>query len=129
MLRVYCHYSSSSFSRTIVGSQDAHTHMLCLDSGIYLYSLCIEILVTINFFTTLIIRILLLLIGGSFGGLHVMPPRILRAKLKKTEKSYKFSQKSETFNHQFNIFNRNSRWICYLSNKLPTSAIMKNNVN
>jgi hypothetical protein len=42
-----------------------------------------------------------------------------------TEKSLKLSQKSEISGHQFNISNHNSHWICYLSNKLPTSAIMK----
>jgi hypothetical protein len=54
-----------------------------------------------------------------------MPPRILGGQPKKIEKSFKFSQKSETSCHQFNISNHDSHWICYLSNKLPTSAIMK----
>jgi hypothetical protein len=54
-----------------------------------------------------------------------MSPRILGGQSKNIEKYYKFSQKSETSHHQFNISNHNSRWICYLSNKLSTSAIMK----
>jgi hypothetical protein len=54
-----------------------------------------------------------------------MPPRILDGQSKTIEKSFKFSQKSETSGHQFNISNHNSHWICYLSNKLPTSAIIK----
>ena len=43
--------------------------------------------------------ILLLLIGGSFWSLQVKPPRILGGQSKRIEKSYKFSQKSETFSH------------------------------
>jgi hypothetical protein len=52
-----------------------------------------------------------------------MPPRILGGQFKKIEKSYKFSQKSETSGHQFNVSNHNNHWICYLSNKLSVSAI------
>jgi hypothetical protein len=55
----------------------------------------------------------------------MMPLRILGGQHKIIEKSLKFSKKSETSGHQFNISNNNSHWICYLSNKLPTSAIMK----
>jgi hypothetical protein len=53
------------------------------------------------------------------------PPTILGGQSKKIKKSYKISQKLETSDHQFNISNHNNYWICYLSNKLPTSAIMK----
>jgi hypothetical protein len=54
-----------------------------------------------------------------------MPPRFIGGPSKKIVKSYKFSQKSETSGHQFNISDHNNHWICYLSNKLSTSAIMK----
>jgi hypothetical protein len=60
------------------------------------------------------VRILLLLIGASFWSLQVKPPRILGGKSKKIKKYYKFSQKSETFGHQFRNSNHNSHWICYL---------------
>jgi hypothetical protein len=55
----------------------------------------------------------------------MMLPRILRGQSKQIDKSYKFSQNTETSGHRFNIYNHNSHQICYLSNKLPTSAIMK----
>jgi hypothetical protein len=53
-----------------------------------------------------------------------MSPRILGGQSKKIEKSYKFSQISETSDHQSDIPNHNSHWICYLSNKLPTYVNM-----
>jgi hypothetical protein len=49
--------------------------------------------------------VVLLLIRGFF---RPMPPRILGERSKIIEESYKFSQKSETFGHQFNISNHNS---------------------
>jgi hypothetical protein len=54
-----------------------------------------------------------------------MPPRILGGQSKKIEKSLYILTKIRNIWHQFNISNHNSRWICYLSNKLPTSTIMK----
>jgi hypothetical protein len=65
------------------------------------------------------------LIRGSFLGLHVMPPRILGGQSKKIREILEILTKSETSDHQFNISNHNSDWICYLSNKLPTTTIMK----
>ena len=50
------------------------------------------------------------------------PPRILGGHSKKIEKSYKFSQKSETSSHQSNNSNYNSHRICYLSLEQPQCA-------
>jgi hypothetical protein len=55
----------------------------------------------------------------------MMPPRILGGHPKKLGKFLNISQKLETSGHQFNISNHSKHWICYLSNKLPTSAIMR----
>jgi hypothetical protein len=54
-----------------------------------------------------------------------MPLRILGRQSRKNRDIFKILTKSETSDHQFNISNHNIHWICYLSNKLPTSAIMK----
>ena len=49
-----------------------------------------------------------------FWSLHMKPPRILGGHFKKIEKSYKFSQKTETSSRQSNNSNYNSHQICYL---------------
>ena len=53
-----------------------------------------------------------LLIEGFFWSLHIKPFRILDGHSKKIEKSYKFSQKTETSNHQSNKSNYNNYPIC-----------------
>ena len=56
--------------------------------------------------------------------LHMKPPKILGGHSEKIEKFYKFSQKSETFGHQFSNSNHNSHCVIF-SNKLPIFIIIK----